>query len=135
MKKYKPIIIVAGEPNSVFLEIYFKAIKSKNFKCPLILIASKKLLLLQMKHFNFKKKIKLVDPKNLNNLNSNNKSINIIDVEYYPKKAFEKISNKSNIYIQNSFEIAFKILENGFTKKLINGPISKKIFWVINILE
>ena len=88
-----------------------------------------------MKHFNFKKKIKLVDPKNLNNLNLNNKSINIIDVEYYPKKAFEKISNKSNIYIQNSFEIAFKILENGFTKKLINGPISKKIFWVINILE
>ena len=128
MKKYKPIIIVAGEPNSVFLEIYFKAIKSKNFKCPLILIASKKLLLLQMKHFNFKKKIKLVDPKNLNNLNLNNKSINIIDVEYYPKKAFEKISNKSNIYIQNSFEIAFKILENGFTKKLINGPISKKNF-------
>ena len=128
MKKYKPIIIVAGEPNSIFLEIYFKAIVSKKYKSPLILIVSKKLLVLQMKHLKFKKKIKLIDPKNLNNIDLNNKSINIIDVEYYPKKAFEKISNKSNIYIQNSFEIAFKILKNGNTKKLINGPISKKNF-------
>ena len=128
MKKYKPIIVVAGEPNSIFLEIYFKAIAAKKYKSPLILIASKKLLLLQMKHFNFKKKIKLIDPNNLNNLNLNNKSINIIDVKYNPKKAFEKISNKSNIYIQNSFKIAFKILKNGNTKKLINGPISKKSF-------
>ena len=36
----KPIIIVAGEPNSIFFEIYFKAIKFKKFKSPLILIAS-----------------------------------------------------------------------------------------------
>ncbi len=128
MKKYKPIIIVAGEPNSIFLEIYFKAIVSKKYKSPLILIVSKKLLVLQMKHLKFKKKIKLIDPKNLNNIDLNNKSINIIDVEYYPKKAFEKISNKSNIYIKNSFEIAFKILKNGNTKKLLNGPISKKHF-------
>ena len=35
---YKPILIVAGEPNSIFLEIYFKALKTK-IKCPLILIA------------------------------------------------------------------------------------------------
>ena len=26
---YRPIIIVAGEPNSIFLEIYFKALKEK----------------------------------------------------------------------------------------------------------
>ena len=128
MKKYKPIIIVAGEPNSVFLELYFKAIKSKNYKSPLILIASKKLLLLQMKHFNFKKKLKLLDHKNLNNLNLDNKSINLINVEYDTKKTFEEISNKSNIYVKNCFDIAFKILKKKYTKKLINGPISKKNF-------
>ena len=27
---YKPIIIVAGEPNSVFFELFFKVIKKKN---------------------------------------------------------------------------------------------------------
>ena len=53
---YKPIIIVAGEPNSVFLEIFFKSIKQNHFKSPLILIASDKLVKLQMKKLNFKKK-------------------------------------------------------------------------------
>ena len=28
--KYKPILIVAGEPNSIFLEIFFKSLKKKN---------------------------------------------------------------------------------------------------------
>ena len=39
---YKPIIIVAGEPNSIFFELFFKVIKKK-IKSPIILIASKKL--------------------------------------------------------------------------------------------
>ena len=30
--KYKPILIVAGEPNSVFLEIFFKSLKKKKLK-------------------------------------------------------------------------------------------------------
>ena len=29
--KFKPIIVVAGEPNSIFLEIFFKSLK-KNLK-------------------------------------------------------------------------------------------------------
>jgi len=45
---YKPIIIVAGEPNSVFSELFFKVIKKK-IKSPIILIASKKLILKQAK--------------------------------------------------------------------------------------
>ena len=128
MKKYKPIIIVAGEPNSIFLELFFKAITSKKYRSPLILIASKKLLMLQMKYLNFNKKIKILDYKKLNKLNLDNKSINLINIQYNTKKAFEKISNKSNTYIRNSFDIAFKIIKTGYTKKLINGPISKKNF-------
>ena len=45
---YKPIIIVAGEPNSVFFELFFKVIKKK-IKSPIILIASKKLIEMQAK--------------------------------------------------------------------------------------
>ena len=40
----KPILIVAGEPYSIFSEIFFKSLKKLNFKRPLVLIASKKYL-------------------------------------------------------------------------------------------
>ena len=56
--KFNPILIVAGEPNSVFLEIFFKALKNKKIKSPIILISSQKILKLHMKHFNFKRKIR-----------------------------------------------------------------------------
>ena len=45
---YKPIIIVAGEPNSVFFELFFKVIKKK-IRSPIILIASKKIITKQAK--------------------------------------------------------------------------------------
>jgi len=124
---YKPILIVAGEPNSIFLEIFFKAIKIKT-KSPIILIASYKLLLLQMRKLNLKKKIKLLDVKKLEKYSLKNDMINLINVNYIQKKPFEKISKKSNNYIRESFLIATKIIRQGFTNKLINGPISKKNF-------
>ena len=125
---YKPILIVNGEPNSIFLEIFFKTIKSIKIKNPIILITSNKLLKLQMKKLKYQKNIKLLDIKKLKQLKLDNKSINVIDVKYDTKKAFEKISKKSNKYIENSFKIAFKILNSGITKKFINGPVSKKHF-------
>ena len=45
---YKPIIIVAGEPNSVFFEIFFNVV-NKKIKSPIILIASEKLIKKQAK--------------------------------------------------------------------------------------
>ena len=125
---YKPILLVAGEPNSIFLEIFFKAIQFKNFKSPLVLIASEETLINQMKKVKFKKKIYKIDYKNLSKLRLNNKQINLIDIKYNFSKDFQKISMKSNIYIKDSFEIAFKIIRNGITTKFINGPISKKNF-------
>ena len=59
---YSPILIVAGEPNSIFLEIFFKVMKKNKILSPLILITSHKLLRMQMKKLKFKKKIKLLDP-------------------------------------------------------------------------
>ena len=124
----EPIIIVAGEPNSVFLEIFFKSIKFNNFKSPLIIIVSKRLLLKQMKKLEFNFLINTID-KNFNKFSElNNKKINLIDVEYDFKNCFEKISNKSNNYIKESFKIALHILIKNKLRKFINGPISKKYF-------
>ena len=60
---YKPILIVAGEPNSIFLEIFFKALKYKKFQSPIIIVASKKLLNKQMQNLNFNFKINLIEKK------------------------------------------------------------------------
>ena len=125
---YKPIIIVAGEPNSIFLEIFFKALTYKKFKSPIILIASLNLLKLQMKKLNIKKNIKLLNSIKLNEYKLNNKSINLININYNPQKPFENVSSKSNHYIEQSFELAIKILRKKITNKFINGPISKKFF-------
>jgi len=124
----KPIIIIAGEPNSVFLEIFFKSLKFKKYKSPLIIVCSKKLLQEQMKKLKFNYKINIVD-KDFAKLDAlNNKQINLVDVNYNFKRCFEKISNKSNDYIKNCFDIALEILKRDKLTKFINGPISKKHF-------
>ncbi len=125
---YKPIIVVAGEPNSIFSEIFFKSLKKKEFKSPIILIASYNLIKLQMKKLNIHKKIRLIKVLDLKVRSLNNKEINLIDVTFHQKKAFDKISNKSNNYVNKSFDIALKILNEKITHKFINGPISKKFF-------
>ncbi len=125
---YKPIILVAGEPNSIFFEILFKILKKKKIRSPLVLIASQKILSLQMKKLNFKKKVKILNLKKIISYKLNNNSINLINVDYNQKKAFEKISNKSNNYIRRCFEIAIILLKSNYSNKLINGPISKKNF-------
>jgi len=125
---YKPIILVAGEPNSIFFEILFKLLKTKRIRSPLILIASNKILSLQMKKLNFKINIRLLDIKKINDYKLDNSSINLINVNYNQKKAFEKISDKSNNYIRKCFEIAIILIKTNFSNRLINGPISKKNF-------
>ena len=125
---YSPILIVSGEPNSVFLELFFKVLNQDEIKSPLILISSKKLLKFQMKKLGFKRKIKILQSSKLRSYKLDNKSINLINVKYDNNKAFEKISKKSNTFIKNSFELAFQIIKKNNFHKLINGPISKKIF-------
>ena len=125
---YSPILIVTGEPNSIFLEIFFKVIAKNKIKSAIILISSKKLLDLQMKKLGFKKKIKLLNTLNIRKQKLDNKTINLINVDYNPKKAFDKISVKSNIFIENSFKLAFKIIKENNIHKFINGPLSKKTF-------
>ena len=124
---YKPIIIVSGEPYSVFLEIFFK-IKKDKFKRPIVLIVSKKLLCSQMKKLNFDFNINLIDKDKIDYKKLDNKKINLIDVDFKFQKTFDKITDKSNKYIKKSFNIALKLLKTNKFIGLINGPISKKNF-------
>ena len=124
----EPIIIVGGEPNSVFLEIFFKSIKTNTFKSPLIIVVSRKLLEMQMKKLGFTFKINDIDKKLKNLSKLNNNKINLINVDYVFKNCFEKITSKSNKYISESFEIALDIIRRNNLSKFINGPISKKSF-------
>ena len=125
---YKPIIIVAGEPNSIFFEIFFKALKTERFKSPILLIASIDILKLQMKKLGFKKEIKLLTLPEIQKTKLDNRSINLISIRYSQNKPFEKLSSKSNDYIKLSFDLALKIIKKKITNKFINGPVSKKFF-------
>jgi len=124
----EPIIVAGGEPNSVFLEIFFKSLKTNVFKSPLIIIVSKKLLQQQMKKLNFDFKINDIDKKLKDFSKLNNNKINLINVDYDFKKCFEKITDKSNNYINETFETALNIIKQNNFSKFINGPVSKKSF-------
>ncbi len=129
--KNKPIILVSGEPYSIFFEIFFKSLKKrkiKNISNPIILIASKKLLIAQMKLLNYKFKIVDISLGNLNLNKINNKRINIINVNFKFKKTFDKISSRSNLYIEKCCNTALKVLNKTSSKILINGPVSKEFF-------
>ncbi len=129
--KNKPIIIIAGEPYSIFFEIYFKSLKKKsikNIKNPILVIGSKILLLKQMTMLKYKFKIEELNLNSLNFSKLNNKKINIINVNFSHKKAFDDITQRSNSYIKKCCDVAFQVLKKTTSKVLINGPISKKNF-------
>ena len=103
---YKPIIVVAGEPNSIFNEIFFKSLKKK-YKSPIILIASLSIIKLQMKKLNIYKKIRLINFLDIDKTHLDNKKINLIN-NNFNQKPFDQISNKSNDYIENHSILLFK---------------------------
>ena len=122
--KNKPILLVAGEPNSIFFELFFKSQKKKNYKSPLILICSKKLLIKHMNMFDFKKKTRVININEIKNIRLDNKKINIININ------LENTYNSNSLrqYIKMSFDVAFRLIRGGLTSKFINGPVNKKSF-------
>ena len=101
--KFNPIIVVSGEPYSIFLELFFKVYSSKLIKTynrPLILVASKKLILNQMKILGYKFNINLINQNMLNKKILDNQKINLIDVNFNYKNKNNKISFKSKKYIE-----------------------------------
>ena len=132
--KNNPILIVSGEPYSVFIEIFLKTIIKKKFKQKIILIVSKSLFINQMNSLGFHFDINLIDRDNVDFAKLRKKKINIIDITFNFKNTFDKISDKSNKYIQESFQVALKLIQNKTYSGLINGPISKKHFLKKNFL-
>ena len=129
--KNSPLIILLGEPNSIFSEILFKTYKNnsiKKIKRPIVVIGSINLLRSQMKLLKYFIEIKQIKLSDIKNIKFNRKIIYIINVNYKFKKTFDKISDKSNSYINNCFDTALKLINNKSAKALINGPISKTHF-------
>jgi len=118
--KTKPILIFAGDPNSIFFEIFFKALRYKKFQSPIILISSIQILKSQIKKYKFKKDIKILSLHDLKRVSLNNKSVNLININYDKKKPKN--------YIKDCFNTAFQILKSKYSYKFINGPINKSKF-------
>ena len=121
----KAILIINGEPNSIFLEIFFKSIKFKKYKCPIVLISSIKLVKNYMYKFKIKKKINLIDSNNFDQIKINNRSLNLININLKSSKN----TKNSNKFIEKSFDIALSLIKKKNLKKFINGPIIKKKFF------
>ena len=124
----KKIVIVAGEPYSVFFELLFKSLKLNKIKKPFILICSKKLLISQMKKLNYNFKINIINKNDMKNIRLLKNYINVLDVKFHFKKTFDKISSNSSKYIENCFMEALKLIKANKANILVNGPVSKKHF-------
>lgn len=121
---FNPIVIIGGEPQSVFIEILLKSIKRKHL--PIILISSEDILIKNIKKFNFKTKFNYLN-KDLTNLNKN--KINLININYNKFSFLKKtITTESNNFIDLSFKKALEVINKIKCSGLINGPISKKTF-------
>ena len=106
----KSIAIIAGEPNSISSEIIFKSwkLRKKYIHKPFFIIGSIELLNLQKKKLKYKIKIKKIND-NFSKYNLKNNELPVYDIKYSQKKSFEKISNKSNNYIFECFDVAIKM--------------------------
>ena len=94
-----PIVIIGGEPKSIFLEIFLKSIKKlKKRSKPIILISSKELLHKNMKKFQQKLRLNELN-KEFSNLEVN--KINLVNIEF---KNFS-FSKKKKLH---SFKISFE---------------------------
>ena len=129
MKNKKPVLIVLGEPNSVFVELLSKVLNkktiTKKINYPIIIIGSNKLILSQFKIIQKKFNFEILNNKKVNYKKLKNKTY-LMDVNYKFKKPFEAISKKSKKYITECFKNGLKFLNHGLSDILINGPISKK---------
>ena len=121
---FNPIVVIGGEPQSVFIEILLKSIKRKHL--PIILISSEDILIKNIKKFNFKTKFNYLN-KDLTNLNKN--KINLVNINYNKFSFLKKtITTESNNFIDLSFKKALEVINKIKCSGLINGPISKKTF-------
>ena len=126
----KPIAVIAGEPNSISSEIIFKSwkLRKKYNHKPILIIGSIKLLNLQKKKLNYNIRINEIK-NNFRSRDLNKKVLSVYNVEYNQKKPFQDISDKSNKYIFNCFNIATKLYKSKKIIGIINCPVSKEFLF------
>ena len=106
---HKPILIIPGQPKSIFYEIFFKSLKRK-IKSPLILICDKKDCLINAKKFSYKEIIQEISIKDLSKKIYKNK-VNVINVNLRILKNKNNQLQNDKDYIFRCFDISFKILK------------------------
>ena len=117
---FNTILIVLGEPNSIFSEVLFKYFDLKSYKknkSTIILIGNKKLIYKQMKILGYNFYINQISDVE----KASKQDINLINIDYKFKKTFSKISSLSNKYIENSFAKAFELIKLYKVSKLLYG--------------
>ena len=111
-----PIIIIGGEPQSIFIELLLKA--QKKINSTIILISSTYILRQNMRKFNHNFKFNELN-KDLSNVKRN--QINLLNIKYnkfsFSKK---KITSDSNKFINDSFNKALEIIKKKKCLGLIN---------------
>ena len=110
-----PILIVPGEKESIFFEIFFKSLNSKSFLSPLILLCDKEILNKEKKKHKFSKDIEQIKLDEIFSKEFRDKKVYLVNIRY----------KNTNVYVHNCFNVAFKLIKKGLTQKMINGPINK----------
>ena len=124
---YKPIIIVPGQVESIFFEIFFKSLKKKIFFSPIILICSINIFKKNAKLNKFNREFNLITSK-IDKIKLKEKTINIINIDIKKSKNKNTQLKNNNEYLLKCFTEAFRIIKNNLTHKFLNGPINKKKF-------
>jgi len=126
----KPIAIIAGEPNSISSEIIFKLwkLRKKFHHKPIVIIGNVQLLELQNKKLKYRIPIEKID-SNFEKKNLIGNKLPVYDVKFKQNKPFKKISNKSNKYIFECFDVALKLIKKKKIVGLINCPVSKEFLF------
>ena len=117
------VLVVTAEPKSVFLEIFFKYLKSKNKRKKIkkiTLIGNKEIIQKEARINNYKKNFREI--VNINE--AINDKVNIINIKINKQDKKNYISS----YISDSFEKSLTILKKNKNIALLNGPIEKKSF-------
>jgi len=121
----KPIIIVPGQPKSIFFEIFFKSLRKQKINSPILIICCKKIFEHNAKKFKHNGTYKhFALNSKINKFTQ--KSIYLLNVGHYKNKNKKIQSNYDNAYVFNCFNMAFKMLKKKISYKFLNGPINKK---------
>ena len=126
-KKINPILIIPGDKESVFLEIFFKALKIKH-KSPIVLIGSLRDLMKHIRSNKIKTKINHLDLRYIDKSKLYLKKLNFINIDKLLNANLSPKRILNFFFIKICFDISLMLIKKNFTNKFINGPINKKNF-------